>query len=267
MPARLSQNQVSQYQREGYTLFHEPVLKPHRFAALRNHFEELLKQWTAVEGRRPEAMDLPHMTDQGLFEWLFDDDLLDVIESLIGPNIALWSSHFICKPAGTGQRVPWHEDSTYWRTALDPMEVVTLWLAIDQSTPENGCMRVIPASHHNGYSQYEAVADPKRAVFNTEVKAGEFDEATAVDCVLEPNACSLHHAKLIHGSNANTSPLRRCGYTMRYISTASKFTPKLSREGKEIYLARGRDLAGNTYGDPTRISPYWRNQLEKAATG
>ena len=68
---------------------------------------------------------------------------LDVVESLIGPDIALWSSHFLCKPAGTGKRAPWHEDSAYWGQVLDPMEVVTIWLAIDPSTPENGCMRVL----------------------------------------------------------------------------------------------------------------------------
>ena len=60
----------------------------------------------------------------------------------------------------------------------------------------------------------------------------------------------LHHAKAIHGSNANTSDRRRCGYTMRYMSTAVKFHEDARRMKHQIYLARGRDRAGNSYGDP-----------------
>ena len=52
--------------------------------------------------------------DAILTDAVLDDSVLDIVESLIGPDIALWSSHFIAKPAGVGKRVPWHEDSAYW---------------------------------------------------------------------------------------------------------------------------------------------------------
>ena len=54
---------------------------------------------------------------------------------------------FIAKPKGDGKAVPWHTDGAYWRKRLVPMNVITLWLAVDDSTPENGCMRVIPGTH------------------------------------------------------------------------------------------------------------------------
>ena len=112
-------------------------------------------------------------------------------------------------------------------------------------------MRLIPRTHHHGYSQYAPVADQASNVFEREITAGEFDEATAVDVVLEPNQCSLHHAKLIHGSKQNVSRLRRCGYTMRYMPTTTKFCPKHHfAPDFPIYLGRGRDCAGNRYGDP-----------------
>src|SRR5436309_7120366 len=113
-------------------------------------------------------MDVPHFTDTALFRWLFHDDVLDIVSSVLGPDIALFSSHFICKPKGNGKRVPWHEDSAYWGNVLDPMEVCTLWLAIDPSKRENGCMKVIPRTHHHGYSDYESV-DATRNVFGTEI--------------------------------------------------------------------------------------------------
>ena len=81
-----------------------------------------------------------------------------MIEPFLGPDIALWSSHFICKPPGHGRAAPWHEDSNYWRGMLEPQEVITVWLAIDESSRENGCMRVIPGSHGHGFSEPDPTA-------------------------------------------------------------------------------------------------------------
>ena len=256
MPARLTESQVAFYRKEGYLILNEPVFPQPRFDALKTRFEGLLHEWTAKGvSRSPEHMDVPHFWDPTLFGWLLDDSVLDIVESIIGPDIALWSSHFICKPAAIGKRVPWHEDSAYWKGRIDPMEVVTLWLAVDPSTPANGNMQVIPRTHYNGFSQYEDVANPEKHVFSTEIKADQFDASTAVDCTLQPNQCSLHDGRLIHGSAANTGTMRRCGYTMRYMPTKVKHFSQ--NDAFEIYLARGKDRAGNRYGDPTKANRAW----------
>src|ERR1051326_556165 len=99
----------------------------------------------------------PDLRPENLGHWLVaqdpfwlrlvgDDRLLDIAEQFIGPDIALFASHYIAKPPYDGQPVLWHQDGSYW--PLDPMEVVTLWLAVDDSLPENGCMRVIPGTQH-----------------------------------------------------------------------------------------------------------------------
>ncbi|MCW8130387.1 MAG: phytanoyl-CoA dioxygenase family protein [Planctomycetota bacterium] len=259
MAGRLNPDQVSFFKKEGYLLYDQPVFEQPKFDALKQHFEGQLQIWEATSGKTPEHMDVPHFTDLELFKWLFDEQVLDLVESLIGPDIILWSSHFICKPAGTGKRVPWHEDSAYWGTTVDPMEVVTLWLAIDPSTTQNGCMRVIPQTQHNGYSDYDPVQNPEKHVFGTEIRRGRFDESKAVDCVLKPNTCSFHHAKTIHGSNYNASTIRRCGYTMRYFPASSKFHGERRNKNwlHQIYLARGRNLANNPVGDPTKVHQAW----------
>jgi hypothetical protein len=246
---RLNEQQVQRYRREGFIIYPEEVLPPAKFAGLKEHFEELLAALPAE--KRPETMDVPHFTSPRLFDWLFADEVLDLVEPITGPDIALFSSHFICKPSGDGKRVPWHEDSSYWRDMVVPMEVVTVWLAIDPSTEVNGCMKVIPRSHHKGgYSEYEDV-DKKFNVFPTEIKRHQFDEQSAVSCVLQPNHASLHDGRLMHGSEPNRSNIRRCGYTMRYISTRCRFN-SAKYPWHQVYLARGRDHAGNTYGDPTQ---------------
>jgi hypothetical protein len=244
---RLSPEQVSFYQKEGYLIYREPVFSAEKFARLKACFEDILAD--LPEGFSPENMDVPHFTFTQLYEWLFADEVLALVEPFLGEDIALFSSHFISKPGGTGKRVPWHEDSAYWRGWLDPMEVVTVWLAIDPSTRENGCMMVIPRTQDNGYSDYEPV-DATKNVFDTEIIRPQRDESRAIAFEVEPNQASLHDGRLQHGSNANTSPIRRCGYTMRYISTRTRINQEKIGHFQKIFLARGRDYAGNSYGDP-----------------
>ena len=248
---RLSAEQVAFFRREGYVIHRDQVFSPQKFAGLAAHFETMLAELPG--DKRPEHMDVPHFIDTGLFRWLLDDEVLDLVEPLIGPDIALFSSHFICKPAGDGKRVPWHEDSAYWRGQFDPMEVVTVWLALDRSDAENSAMKVIPRSHlgKGGYSEYDPVPDPQVSVFNSEIRPAQFDAKKAVICELESGQASIHHAKTMHGSEANRSSRRRCGYTMRYVSTRCRWNPA-ANPTHQLYLARGRDHAGNVYGDPSK---------------
>src|SRR2546422_4220797 len=125
---RLSEDQINFFRTEGYLIFCDAVLPKDEFEALKNHFEQKLLRLPADV--RPEAMDVPHFTDTALFRWLFHDYVLNIVSCVLGPDIALFSSHFICQPRGNGKRVPWHEDSYYWRGPMVPMHVCTVWLAI-----------------------------------------------------------------------------------------------------------------------------------------
>jgi hypothetical protein len=247
--ARLSAPQMQQYQQEGYLILDQPIFPQAEFDALKAHFEAKLAALPA--DARPENMDVPHFTDPALFRWLASDAVLDLIEPITGPDIALFSSHFICKPRGNGKRVPWHEDSFYWKGMLEPMEVVTVWLAVDPSSRVNGCMKVIPRTHDNGYSDYEPV-DTAKNVFPTEIKKHQRDDSKAKYIELQPNHASLHDGKLMHGSDPNNSDIRRCGYTMRYIPTHVKLNMEKFAGTHHFYLLRGKDRGGNVYGDPSK---------------
>jgi ectoine hydroxylase-related dioxygenase (phytanoyl-CoA dioxygenase family) len=235
---QLTSDQVAQYEREGYTLVKQPLFAPEKFARLQAIFEENLTR----EGSG--GMDMIHTRDARLLEFLLSDEVLDLIEPVIGPNIGLWASHFISKDPHTGKATPWHEDSAYWNGQVSTMErICTVWLAIDEATRENGCMAVIPSSQHGGFSDYEAVADANGNIFPTQIKADQVDDSKAVYFKLQPDECSLHEARLIHGAQANTSDKRRAGYTLRYFPTTSK----VHAVNHPLWLARGVDLAGNTY--------------------
>ena len=105
---RLSAEQIDSYRTDGYILMREPVLPEAKFRELSDLFDEKLLR--LPPDVRPENMDVPHFTDTRLFEWLFADEVLDLVEPLLGPDLALFTSHFVCKPAGNGKRVPWHTD-------------------------------------------------------------------------------------------------------------------------------------------------------------
>lgn len=252
---RLSPEQVDFFNEEGYLIYKEPVLAPDKFKGLKDCFEGILANLDTNE--RPEAMDVPHFIYPELFEWAFDPQILALVEPILGHDLALFSTHFICKPKGNGKRVPWHEDSAYWKGSIDPMEVCTVWLAIDPSTRENGCMMVIPKTHHTGYkgfSEYDSV-DAAQNVFSTEIKPLLRDDEKRVYIELQPNECSLHDSRIMHGSEPNLSQIRRCGWTLRFCSTAVKFNNEKFGGAHQVYLAQGKDLGGNVYADPSRSYP------------
>lgn len=237
----LSAEQVAFYGENGYLLPRRQVFAGSRFATLKEIFEEhLADKGDALS----DELDTPHLRDSRLLDFLLADEVLDLVEPLIGPDIALWSSHFICKDPFTGKPTPWHEDSAYWKGRLSAYDhIVTVWLALDASSRENGCVRVIPGTHRDGFSEYAATG--RERFFASQIK-GPVDESRAVDFELRPGECSLHDGRIIHGARPNLSPHRRAGYTMRYFSTAIRMIPE-ANPGHRIWLARGHDRAGNTY--------------------
>jgi len=251
---RLTPEQVAEFDREGYLIYREPVLPQEKFDSLKAHFEAKLAAWPKDE--RPEAMDTPHFEDPKLLEWGLAPEIVDLVEPILGPDIILFSTHFICKPKGDGRRVPWHEDSAYWKKRLSPMEVCTVWLALDPSTKENGCMHVIPHTHNTGrkgFSDYDPV-DKSTNVFDKEIKPSQRKDELAVPIELEPNQASLHDARLMHGSPANNSEIRRCGWTLRFCPAHVQLDPD-SRGFHIVYQARGRNLCDQPLADPTRAYP------------
>lgn len=237
--AKLTQEEVEFYRENGYFLHKKPLFSEEKLQRLTEIFEEHLEE---KGDKLSDELDTPHFRDERLLEFLLSDEALDVVESIIGPDIILWSSHFICKDPYTGRKTPWHEDSAYWNGRFDNYEnIVTIWLAIDPSTKENGCMQVIPGTHTNGFSEYEDV-DMTDNTFHAEIK--NIDESKAVYFELDRGECSIHDSRIMHGADPNTSPHRRCGYTMRYIPASTKIN--LDRNpGWRFWLARGKNIAGN----------------------
>jgi hypothetical protein len=238
----LTPQDVEFFTDNGYYLNRNQLFSPEKLDGLEAIFNEHL----ADKGDKlSDELDTPHFRDARLLDYLLGDEVLDLVEPLVGPDIALWSSHFISKEPFTGRATPWHEDSAFWEGRLSEYDrIVTVWLALGPSNRENGCMRVIPGTHNNGFSEYRPT-DMTEQTFHAEIV--EVDEASAVDFELERGQCSLHDGRIMHGAKPNRSPIRRTGYTMRYIPASVKVLPVEKNDGWKLWLARGEDGAGNTY--------------------
>src|ERR687893_1790708 len=237
---------VEQFRREGYLLPHRQLFSEEKLGELEEIFNEHL---TRKGDKLSDELDTPHYRDERLLEFLLSDEVLDTVEPLIGPDIALWSSHFISKDPFTGRATPWHEDSAFWNGRFDRYDsIVTVWLALGPSNRSNGCMRVIPGSHlEGGFHDNYVPTDMTVQTFHAEIP--DVDEAQAVDFELERGEFSLHDGRIVHGAKPNRSQTRRTGYTMRYFPASVKMMPVEQNEGWKIWLARGEDRAGNEYAN------------------
>ena len=164
--------------------------------------------------------------------------ILAPVKDLLGKDLVAWGAHFFCKMPMDGKRVPWHQDCPYW--PLTPTRTATVWLAIDDATPENANMRFIGGSHLNGVIDYEMSVSPD-LVLSREVK-NESRFGRPVDVALKAGQFSIHSDLLLHGSEANRSSKRRSGLTMRY--AAAEVKAYLGWEQKGI-LVSGEDESGH----------------------
>ena len=177
------------------------------------------------------------------YRLISDSRLVDIAEIFVGSDIALFATHYICKEPLVGRAVPWHQDGGYW--PLEPMEVVSLWLAVTESTIDNGCLKVVPGSHKTRL--LELVPTDRDEVLPLEIPV-DVDEHQAVAIELAPGDVSVHHPNIVHGSDRNGSTSWRRGLTIRYIPTTTRI---LDAEMSSAFHLRGRTVSGvNEYLPP-----------------
>jgi ectoine hydroxylase-related dioxygenase (phytanoyl-CoA dioxygenase family) len=260
--ALLNDTEVRHYQEEGF-LVPSFRLDPPLVDNLREALDRLIRENPGV---RPEKLVSAHLSGaggqanaegvRGQAEFLAlarHERILDAVEQLIGPDIILWGCHVFCKPAGDGHETPWHQDGHYW--PIRPLATCTVWVALDESVRENGCLRVIPRSHLARTSHPHLHEDRQDLALQQRLPEASFDAGTAVDLELQPGQMSMHDVYMIHGAQANRSAKRRTGVALRYMPGSSVFErsldPVAGRSGvptafatRPLWLLRGRDRTG-----------------------
>jgi non-heme Fe2+,alpha-ketoglutarate-dependent halogenase len=189
-----------------------------------------------------------------VFPWLAElashPRVLDAVEGIIGPDILCWTVAVFDKAPGTPAYVSWHQDATYW--GLEGGAVYSAWIALTPSTPESGCMRVVPGTIR-AQAPHVDTFDPDNLLTRGQALADPVDEAAAVDVVLAPGEMSLHHVMIMHGSGPNRSALPRTGIAIRYAAPATRQT---GRDRDFAMLVRGNDRFGHFELVPPPVSDF-----------
>ena len=228
----LTPSQVSDFERDG-CVFPVRVLSAGQAA----HYRRCLEQYEGRAGQ-PLQGNLRHKTHL-LFTWadelVHNPEILDAVSDLIGPDLLCWNTNFFIKEQSSAGFVSWHQDSTYW--GLDPSDVVTAWVAFTDATAENGYMQFIPGTHKIDQLPHLDTFHRDNLLSRGQEIAVEVDRTKAVGIGLKAGEMSLHHIKLVHGSEPNRSPDRRIGLAIRYIPTYVRQT----KVRDAAMLVRGTD--------------------------
>jgi phytanoyl-CoA hydroxylase len=217
------------FEKNGYLIVKD-MLSPSQLAELRTRVDEALAgtkpqfgdfelQW---EPQLLNRTDLPraqrirvffHLChrDGWFHQYATRPEVVEIISTLLGPNPRLYTDQLFVKGPYNGSAVPWHQDAAYW--PVEPMNMISCWMAIDDATVENGCVYVIPGTH-------------KKPIPHTHFKTGpqslgllehEVSGQDGIPIELSAGSCMFHHSLLIHQSKSNTSPKPRRGLVTIYM--------------------------------------------------
>lgn len=229
----LTQAQVDAFQRNGY---HFPVR-----AISESEADGCREKIETFEFDHGLIMKTPYRTKPHMvFGWanrlIRHPRILDTIEDLLGPDLLVWGTSFFIKEPNDPAYVSWHQDSTYW--GLSHPDIVTAWVALTVSDIPNGAMRVIPGTHLRDQLPHQDTFAQDNLLTRGQEVAVEVKGETAVDLMLQPGEMSLHHVRIVHGSEPNRAHYRRVGLAIRYVPTYVRQT-----EGPRDFatLVRGKD--------------------------
>lgn len=196
------------------TYFPIPVLDAQEVAYFRNSFfthERLLGE----QVKKLTSFAQLHLHIPWAYQLATHPKIIEAVKQVLGPNVLVHGSTIFHKHPNDQKYVSWHQDS--YNMQLNSFEYVSAWVALADSTIENGCLRVIPGTQHKEYHHDRLPEKNNMLMRGSTVDVTQLG-TDAVDVELAAGEMSLHHVNLVHGSNANTSGERRIGYAIRYIS-------------------------------------------------
>ncbi|MGI9423994.1 MAG: phytanoyl-CoA dioxygenase family protein [Hyphomicrobiaceae bacterium] len=236
----LSQEQISSYRSDGY-------LSPCDGVASQDvsRYRQKLSETEArlggpimsLEGKYRHNM---HLLCGWVDELARTPAILDVIESLLGRNLVLYTSRMFIKEANTEGFAAWHQDSTYF--ALRPYDHVTAWVALSDVTKESGPLEFAKGSHIRGQLMQKSKMVEGSVNTAGQIIVEWFDKTQTDFGILRPGQFSLHHTCCVHQSGPNRSNGPRIGIALSYVSTR---TQNVGSVRMPATLVRGEDQCGN----------------------
>ncbi len=236
----LTEEQVAAYQRDGYLAIPN-LIDAERLAALRAVTGEFVERSRSVSrsdavfdldprhtAERPVLRRIKNPADNHpLYYWVaFESPIPAIAAELIGPDVRLHHSKLNLKGERIGAPVEWHQDGAFYPHSND--DVLAVGLLLDDATPENGCLAVLPGSHLGPvYDHYEG-ARFTGAINREDLSRIDLGRARLLP--LPAGSIHIHHYRAIHGSAGNASPAQRRLLINSYAAAdAIPLTPDASR--------------------------------------
>jgi ectoine hydroxylase-related dioxygenase (phytanoyl-CoA dioxygenase family) len=265
----LTDEQVAAYHRDGY-LAVPGVIDGTRLEELRGVTDEFVERSRSVT-RSDAVFDLdPRHTpaapvlrriknpadNHPLYHWVaLESPIPAIVAELIGPDVKFHHSKLNLKGSRIGAPVEWHQDGAFYPHSND--DVLAVGLLLDDATPENGCLAVLPGSHLGPvYDHWEGERFTGRM---HRADLGRLDLARARLLPLPGGSIHIHHYRAVHGSAENTSPAQRRLLINSYSAAdAIPLTPDTSRSTLYGRIVCGRPATTfRRTGGGWRMPPTW----------
>ena len=212
----LTDEQIASFHEQGF-LARVPMLNESQIAALREELAEFVQKdhdgselWYEYHTNESDLPD--NVLFHALGAWRLRPALHDILwhpafvvaaEQLLGGPVRFWHDQLFCKPAGHGGVVAWHQDYSYW-TRTKPMQHLTCWIGLDDSTTENGCVHYVPGSHRWPLLPRTNLANDMDAIREI-LSPEQLASFQPVACEMAAGEASFHHPLMMHGSYENRS--------------------------------------------------------------
>ena len=240
MAGSLTQAQVEHFRREGYAFPFDaiPAAEAASYVAKLDSYDAILG-----EEAQKQLKIKAHVAAPWIVALARNKNILDAVESVIGPDILLFGTSMFSKKARDVRFVSWHQDAAYY--GLDPQQEVTCWVGLTDADTENGCMRVMPGSHLGADAVHDETYDPQNMLGRGQT-IRDIDDSKAVYMPVKAGQFSMHHERTIHGSMPNPSDRRRVGISFFYMPAHVRST--IGR--RTATLVRGTDKYGHWDPEP-----------------
>jgi len=234
----LDPERVARYQREGYLVLPDVVTEP-ELLPLESTFQRFIEgrvsgmgrdfcDMSGPYGRAFEDFNLvnavlPRVYDPSLVGNVFERRAAAIARQLIGNDITLDYDQFLAKrPQRTRAVFAWHQDLGYWPTDTPDTRTVTCSLALDDASPENGCLQVVPGSHREAElrshrpSAWSSSPELRQEAHTLTVELRPAD--AIVSLPVRRGSITVHNERIVHGSSGNTTDGWRRTYVVAFRS-------------------------------------------------
>jgi phytanoyl-CoA hydroxylase len=179
--------------------------------------------------------------------------IVPMVAQLMGTDtVRVWHDQMQLKPPRIGGPTLWHQDHPYW-PIIQPAELVSAWVALEDATVENGAMSMVPGSHRWGNCH----ADRGQIGTNAQTHGPDPDPSvipdgetiTTIACEVPAGGVVFHHCLCWHGAPPNTTPGPRPAIAVHYMPGWTRYEPSGQTHlvERHITVAPGQELTGEHF--------------------